>query len=150
MLRVPCAADGGDEGSLHGGALGAAVRHHRGRSRRKLWTHACAGVCAPRPYTNAGSALQQAGKQPSPVVKPVPPCSPHWQALAGVCEQVQVDVAKSVLKQGAVQHLYGKLSAQVRLTAGLPAGLFCLYAKQRRVRHGSGMLDTCLPTLPSC
>lgn len=36
------------------------------------------------------------------------------QALGGVCESVQVDVAKSVLKQGAVQHLYGKLSAQVR------------------------------------
>jgi isochorismate synthase/2-succinyl-5-enolpyruvyl-6-hydroxy-3-cyclohexene-1-carboxylate synthase/2-succinyl-6-hydroxy-2,4-cyclohexadiene-1-carboxylate synthase/O-succinylbenzoate synthase len=35
------------------------------------------------------------------------------QALAGVCSSVQVDVAKSVLKQGAVQHLYGKLSAQL-------------------------------------
>jgi hypothetical protein len=35
------------------------------------------------------------------------------QALGEVCDSVQVDVAKSVLKQGAVQHLYGKLSAQV-------------------------------------
>lgn len=42
------------------------------------------------------------------------PCYVLMQALAGVCEAVQVDVAKSVLKQGAVQHLYGKLSAQVR------------------------------------
>lgn len=30
-----------------------------------------------------------------------------------MCSQVQVDVAKSVLKQGAVQHLYGKLSGQL-------------------------------------
>lgn len=40
-------------------------------------------------------------------------------ALGSVCEAVQVDVAKSVLKQGAVQHLYGKLSAQVSLPASL-------------------------------
>ena len=32
------------------------------------------------------------------------------QALAGVCSAVTVDVTKSVLKQGAVQHLYSKLS----------------------------------------
>lgn len=44
------------------------------------------------------------------------------QALAGVCERVSVDVAKSVLKQGAVQHLYGKLSAQVRVE-GVPGML---------------------------
>ncbi len=48
------------------------------------------------------------------------PLSHLPQALAGVCERVSVDVAKSVLKQGAVQHLYGKLSAQVR--AGRRAG----------------------------
>ena len=44
---------------------------------------------------------------------PHPLPSPAPQALSGVCERVSVDVAKSVLKQGAVQHLYGKLSAQV-------------------------------------
>lgn len=45
-----------------------------------------------------------------------PPSHPRpspLQALSGVCSQVQVDVAKSVLKQGAVQHLYGKLSGQL-------------------------------------
>ncbi|GAB4817906.1 hypothetical protein N2152v2_004952 [Parachlorella kessleri] len=36
-----------------------------------------------------------------------------WQALSTVCSDVRVDVAKSVLKQGAVQHLYGKLSGQL-------------------------------------
>lgn len=41
-------------------------------------------------------------------------CSYALQALSGVCSSVQVDVAKSVLKQGAVQHLYGKLSGQLQ------------------------------------
>lgn len=35
-------------------------------------------------------------------------------ALAEVCSQVRVDTEKSVLKQGAVQHLYGRLSGQLQ------------------------------------
>ena len=34
-------------------------------------------------------------------------------ALAEVCSQVKVDTEKSVLKQAAVQHLYGRLSGQL-------------------------------------
>ncbi|KAK9806829.1 hypothetical protein WJX72_004058 [[Myrmecia] bisecta] len=40
----------------------------------------------------------------------------NWvrDALAGVSERVVVDREKSVLKQGAVQHLYGRLSAMLK------------------------------------
>ena len=36
------------------------------------------------------------------------------RALDGVCEDVRVEVTKSVLKQGSVQHLYGKLAGRLR------------------------------------
>ena len=35
-------------------------------------------------------------------------------ALAEVCSEVRVDTEKSVLKQAAVQHLYGRLSGQLQ------------------------------------
>lgn len=35
-------------------------------------------------------------------------------ALAKVCCAVSIDTEKSVLKQGAVQHLYGRLSGQLQ------------------------------------
>ena len=35
-------------------------------------------------------------------------------ALLEVCSQVQVDTEKSVLKQAAVQHLYGRLSGTLK------------------------------------
>ena len=38
-------------------------------------------------------------------------------ALSGVCSAVSVDREKSVLKQGAVQHLYGRLSGQLKPNA---------------------------------
>ena len=38
-------------------------------------------------------------------------------ALSGVCSAVNVDREKSVLKQGAVQHLYGRLSGQLKPNA---------------------------------
>ena len=38
-------------------------------------------------------------------------------ALSGVCSVVSVDREKSVLKQGAVQHLYGRLSGQLKPNA---------------------------------
>ncbi len=38
-------------------------------------------------------------------------------ALSGVCSVVNVDREKSVLKQGAVQHLYGRLSGQLKPNA---------------------------------
>ena len=38
-------------------------------------------------------------------------------ALAEVCSEVRVDTEKSVLKQGAVQHLYGRLSGQLQSEA---------------------------------
>eukprot|EP00887_Chlorella_sp_A99_P005642 scaffold1.g5642.t1 len=49
------------------------------------------------------------------------------QALSGVCEEVEVEVPKSVLKQGAVQHLYGKLRARLRAGAGDAALLAALH-----------------------
>ena len=68
------------------------------------------------------------------------------QALGEVCDSVQVDVAKSVLKQGAVQHLYGKLSAQVRAVqrcggkrggqAGLAAHELSTAIRSMRALHG--------------
>jgi hypothetical protein len=68
------------------------------------------------------------------------------QALGEVCDSVQVDVAKSVLKQGAVQHLYGKLSAQVRAVqrcggkrggqAGLAAHELSTAVRSMRALHG--------------
>lgn len=36
------------------------------------------------------------------------------RALGGVCEDVRVEVTKSVLKQGSVQHLYAKLAGRLR------------------------------------
>ena len=38
-------------------------------------------------------------------------------ALLEVCSQVKVDTEKSVLKQAAVQHLYGRLSGTLKSTA---------------------------------
>lgn len=35
-------------------------------------------------------------------------------ALAAVCDEVEVEVPKSVLKQGGVQHLYGKVAGTLR------------------------------------
>ena len=40
------------------------------------------------------------------------------EALAGVALDVRVDREKSVLKQAAVQHLYGRLSAVLRPDCG--------------------------------
>ena len=34
--------------------------------------------------------------------------------LQGVCEEVTVEREKSILKQGAIQHLYGRLSGRLR------------------------------------
>lgn len=34
--------------------------------------------------------------------------------LQGVCEGVTVEREKSILKQGAIQHLYGRLSGRLR------------------------------------
>ena len=34
--------------------------------------------------------------------------------VQGVCDNVTLEREKSVLKQGAVQHLYGKLAGQMR------------------------------------
>lgn len=33
--------------------------------------------------------------------------------MQGVCSDVNVDIEKSVLKQGTVQHLYGRLSGNL-------------------------------------
>ncbi len=38
-------------------------------------------------------------------------------ALLEVCSQVKLDTEKSVLKQAAVQHLYGRLSGTLKLSA---------------------------------
>ena len=35
-------------------------------------------------------------------------------APPGPCEDITIEVPKSVLKQGAVQHLYGRLAARLR------------------------------------
>jgi isochorismate synthase len=40
------------------------------------------------------------------------------RALRGVCEDVVVEVSKSVLKQGSVQHLYGRLAGRLRAGRG--------------------------------
>ena len=37
-----------------------------------------------------------------------------WCAMQGVCTDVIVEREKSILKQGAIQHLYGRLSGTLR------------------------------------
>ena len=34
--------------------------------------------------------------------------------LQGVCEEVTIEREKSILKQGAIQHLYGRLCGRLR------------------------------------
>lgn len=49
------------------------------------------------------------------------------RALSTVCDDVQVEVAKSVLKQGSVQHLYGKLAGTLRPGLDDASLLKCLH-----------------------
>ncbi len=48
-------------------------------------------------------------------------------ALDSVCDHVEVEVAKSVLKQAAVQHLYGRLAARMGRGASDAALLAALH-----------------------
>jgi isochorismate synthase / 2-succinyl-5-enolpyruvyl-6-hydroxy-3-cyclohexene-1-carboxylate synthase / 2-succinyl-6-hydroxy-2,4-cyclohexadiene-1-carboxylate synthase / o-succinylbenzoate synthase len=45
------------------------------------------------------------------------------RALGTVCDDVRVEITKSVLKQGSVQHLYGKLAGKLKSNAGGDAAL---------------------------
>jgi isochorismate synthase/2-succinyl-5-enolpyruvyl-6-hydroxy-3-cyclohexene-1-carboxylate synthase/2-succinyl-6-hydroxy-2,4-cyclohexadiene-1-carboxylate synthase/O-succinylbenzoate synthase len=49
------------------------------------------------------------------------------RALSTVCEDVKVEVTKSVLKQGSVQHLYGKLAGTLRPGLDDASLLECLH-----------------------
>ncbi len=49
------------------------------------------------------------------------------RALGTVCDDVRVEITKSVLKQGSVQHLYGKLAGKLREDIGDAALLAALH-----------------------
>ncbi len=52
------------------------------------------------------------------------------QRTQGVCADVTVEREKSILKQGAIQHLYGRLSGKVRERVN-DASLLVSYASDR-------------------
>ena len=47
-------------------------------------------------------------------------------SVQSVCDEVRVEREKSILKQGAVQHLYGRLAGTLKDDAGDASLLVCL------------------------